>query len=128
MEDARISLRRLRQGVRTEEEIEFELQQQAVALAQTLEQGRFVELFQGTTLKRTLIVIFINFFQQATGQAFASQYGAVFVKSLGTINSFSVTLWNSGISICVIIGCLLIVDKVGRRYAHPQQRKEHGFC
>jgi len=127
-EDARTSLRKLRQGTMTEQEIEKDLEQQALALIQAPEQGKFIELFQGSTLKRILVAMGINFFQQATGQAFVSQYGVVYVKSLGTIDPFSVTLWNSGVSIAVIICCLLMVDRFGRRSVRFQNHTEKDFC
>lgn len=34
-----------------------------------------VEMFQGTNLKRTLIVVGVNIFLQLTGQNFTSVYG-----------------------------------------------------
>jgi hypothetical protein len=58
-----------------DEAIETEFNQLNESLLNEPEQGRTVELFQGTNTKRTLIVMGVNFFQQATGQAFASQYG-----------------------------------------------------
>lgn len=41
----------------------------------TVERGRMVEIFQGTNLKRTLIVVGVNIFLQLTGQNFTSVYG-----------------------------------------------------
>lgn len=41
----------------------------------TVEKGRFVEIFKGTNLKRTLIVVGVNIFLQLTGQNFVSVYG-----------------------------------------------------
>lgn len=58
-----------------DEAIELEFNQLNESLLNEPEQGRTKELFQGTNLKRTAIVAGVNFFQQATGQAFASQYG-----------------------------------------------------
>jgi MFS transporter, SP family, sugar:H+ symporter len=98
-------------------EIDQEFEALRLALANEPEQGKFVELFHGYNRKRTLIVIFVNMFQQATGQAFASQYGAIFIKGLGTINPFDMTLINAVYNSTTIMFCLFLADKVGRRYA-----------
>lgn len=78
-EEARENLRKLRVGRFTEEQIELEFRELEAALSReaTFEKGKFREVFQGINLKRTTLVILVNFFQQATGQAFASQYGTI---------------------------------------------------
>lgn len=62
-----------------------------------------------------MIVVGVNFFQQATGQAFASQYGAIFIKSLGTVNPFDMTLINGAVNCFGLVLSLTLVDKIGRR-------------
>lgn len=116
VEEARTNLRKLRMGNLTESEIEEELAALQFALRKESEKGKYKEMFQGVNLKRTLIVVLANFFQQATGQAFASQYGAIYIKSLGTVDPFNMTLINAGFNGIFIIACLLMVDRVGRRY------------
>jgi MFS family permease len=115
VEEAKSSLHKLREGAFTDEEINNELREVEFALANEAEQGKFIELFQGRNLERTLIVAAVNFFQQATGQAFSSQYGGVYVRSLGIINPQLFTLMTSCISSSVMICTLLVTDKVGRR-------------
>jgi len=66
-----------RQGKFSQEEIDSEFRELQFALEHEVEKGSFVEIFKGLNLKRTLLVCAINFFQQATGQAFSSQYGAI---------------------------------------------------
>ncbi|KAM5353707.1 hypothetical protein ACJ41O_000357 [Fusarium nematophilum] len=114
-DEAKASLHKLRDGAFTEDEIEHEFGELQFALENEAEQGRFSELFRGVNLKRTLIVIAVNFFQQATGQAFASQYGAVYVRSLGIFNPMLFTVMSSGINSCVMIVTLFTNDKAGRR-------------
>ncbi|KAF3396776.1 Hexose transporter HXT13 [Talaromyces pinophilus] len=114
-DEAKASLQKLRQGAFTEEEINNEYRELEFALETAVEQGKFVELFQGKNLKRTLVVIAMNFFQQATGQAFSSQYGGVYVRTLKIFNPILFTLMNSTIGSCVIIATLLFSDKLGRR-------------
>lgn len=83
-------LTRLRRGVFSEEKILEEFNELKVALdvEPEAEKARFTELFRGINRKRTLIVMTINFFLHAIGQAFAGQYGAMYVKMLGTFNPF----------------------------------------
>lgn len=121
-EEAMTHLRRLRQGIFSEEEIEREYDQLRVSLESEPETNnvRFVELFQGTNLKRTFIVIVVNFFMQASGQAFASQYGAIYVKTLGIINPFGFALTLVAVNIVTLIGVLLWADLCGRRYVHEE--------
>ncbi|KAL4752993.1 hypothetical protein BDW72DRAFT_201952 [Aspergillus terricola var. indicus] len=85
------------------------------ALENEVEQGKFIELFREKNLNRTFIVVAVNFFQQATGQAFTSQYGGVYVRSLKVFNPMLYTLMSSCISSFVMICILSIADKVGRR-------------
>ncbi|KAI9148981.1 Major facilitator-type transporter ecdD [Paramyrothecium foliicola] len=114
-EEALQNLRKLREGCYTEQQIHEEFHELKTSLDKEVEQGRFVELFRGTNIKRTLIVVGVNAFQQLSGQAFASQYGTIYVKSLGTINPFAFGLINSSINIVTMICILLLADHVGRR-------------
>lgn len=122
----------------SEEAIDLEFDYLHEAFLAEPEQGHTSELAKGTNLKRTAIVVGLNFFQQATGQTFSSQYGnpttispfkgacqqmvpaddlagTIFIKSLGTINPFSMSAGNSAIGLSMLIVCLLTVDKLGRR-------------
>ena len=113
--DARVNLHKLREGAFTADEIEQEFESIQNGLENEPEQGKFKELFSSSNRKRTAIVVGLNFFQQATGQAFASQYGTLYVKSLHTINAFNYHVINGFIGLCVISVCLYLNDRVGRR-------------
>ncbi|KAL2879605.1 hypothetical protein SGCOL_005216 [Colletotrichum sp. CLE4] len=115
VDEARKSHHLLREGTMSEEDIAHEFAKIQQSLLDEPEQGRTKELFQGVNRKRTAIAVGMSFFQQATGQAFASQYGAVWVKSLGTLNPFDVTLGSSALTTGLIITCLFLTDRVGRR-------------
>ncbi|CAI7590145.1 unnamed protein product [Penicillium crustosum] len=115
MEEARINLQKLREGAFTSDEIEDEFASIQKGLQSEPEQGHFKELFSKSNRKRTAIVVGLNFFQQATGQAFASQYGTLYVKSLQTINSFNFNVINGFIGLVIVLLCLYLNDKVGRR-------------
>ncbi|KAJ6069477.1 hypothetical protein N7499_011364 [Penicillium canescens] len=66
----------------TTDEIEEDFSLLQKGLEEEPEQGHFKELFSNANRKRTAIV-------QATGQAFTSQYGTLYVKPLQTINRFN---------------------------------------
>jgi SP family sugar:H+ symporter-like MFS transporter len=114
-DQARESLRALRRGRFDEAAIDAEFSELQLALEQETEKGTFAELWRKTNLKRTVIVMGVNFFQQATGQAFSSQYGTIYVKSLGTVNPFNFTLITSAINIVTLVITLLFNDRTGRR-------------
>lgn len=115
IEEGRAALAKLRQGTMTDAEIETEFAATQLTLEREVESGSFKELWQGVNLKRTLIVVGVSFFQQATGQAFTSQYGAIFIRSLGTVNPFTMTIVNSIISAVGVMVSLSMVDKIGRK-------------
>ncbi|OKL57883.1 hypothetical protein UA08_06713 [Talaromyces atroroseus] len=81
----------------------------------TVDRGRFVEVFKGVNLGRTLITVGTNVFLQITGQNFVSNYGTIFIESLRTINAFTVTVINSVANIVVVLAVMLMADKVGRK-------------
>ncbi|RMJ17677.1 hypothetical protein CDV36_002658 [Fusarium kuroshium] len=114
-EEARAALGKLREGKQTEAEIDEQFAALQFALEQEPEQGRYVELFQGKNLKRTGIVMAMNFFQQATGQAFASSYGTIFIRDIGTINPFTMSIVNSIVNLTAAFTGLYLVDRLGRR-------------
>jgi hypothetical protein len=67
-EDAIRSLRAYRKGRYTEDQIMEEFAAQQAMIRITTEKGGFKEMWQGTNLKRSLIVVGANFCIQITGQ------------------------------------------------------------
>ncbi|KAJ6023663.1 sugar transporter [Penicillium herquei] len=115
VEEARHSLHLLREDSYTDEEIAEEFRALQFALALEPNQGKYHEIFQGTNRKRTAIIVAMNFLQQATGQAFVSSYGAVFVKSIGSVNPFDMTIANSAVNVFMVGLNLSLNDWAGRR-------------
>ncbi|KAK7417604.1 hypothetical protein QQX98_004425 [Neonectria punicea] len=113
-EEARRSLKLLRQYSYTEEEIESEFQDIQTSINRVTEKGDFKEMFQGTNLKRTMITIGVNIFLQLTGQNFISTYGTMFIQSLNSVNPFVMSCINSSVGIVVVFITQLLVDKTGR--------------
>lgn len=68
-----------------------------------------------TNRRRTFIVLAVNFFQQATGQAVAGLYGPVVVKSLGTFSPFNYALILTGLTGFTYLFNLALNDHIGRR-------------
>ncbi|KAF2176432.1 general substrate transporter [Zopfia rhizophila CBS 207.26] len=113
-EEAMRSLRLLRQGRYTDEQIENEFREFQSTIDCTVNRGSLQELFQGTNLKRTLIVIGVNAFLQLTGQNFSSVYGTIFIKSIGVIDPFTMTSVNTAVSIFVTLVTQFMTDFTGR--------------
>lgn len=112
--DALDSLRKLRRGRFSEDEIHQELRELQSTIDLTVETGRFAELFHSTNLKRTLIVVGVNVFLQLTGQNFASVYGTIFIKSLHTVNAFTMTSVNIAVNIVMTLLTQFLSDTTGR--------------
>ncbi|CAK7207997.1 hypothetical protein SEUCBS139899_010831, partial [Sporothrix eucalyptigena] len=114
-EDAIESLSRLKNKNTPAEEIRLEFDELSQRVATQLKHGSFRHLFTSKNRMRTFVVVMVNFFQQASGQAFASQYGTLFVQALKTVNPFSVTVGTNATDIGALIICFLTVDVLGRR-------------
>lgn len=115
-EDARESLRQLREGKYSEEEILVELDMMVEGICNEPVQSSFAEVFRGANLRRTWIVVGANIMMQATGQQFTSIYGALYAKSLGTVNPFNVTIAIAVVNVATALLAMALLDRVGRRY------------
>ncbi|KEF59268.1 uncharacterized protein A1O9_04112 [Exophiala aquamarina CBS 119918] len=115
VEQARESLSKLGGEKLGANEIETHLSALQYALTLESEKGNYMELFKGVNIKRTAIVLGMNFFQMATGQAFISTYGAIFIRGLGGVNPFNMTVIISICNIVVVCVALYFNDRVGRR-------------
>lgn len=108
------ALRRLRAGKYNDEQIQLEFNKIVDGIQKTPRQGTFLDIFRGTNLKRTYIVAGANFFLQATGQIFTSIYGAIFVKGLGTVNPFNITITIAIVNVCTSLLAMVLTDRLGR--------------
>ncbi|KIW18021.1 hypothetical protein PV08_02308 [Exophiala spinifera] len=114
-DEAAKSLRRLRKPETSDAQLMAELDELETAVAQQPHKGKFMEVFRGTHLRRTMIACMVNFFQQASGQSFSSQYGTLFVKGLGGVDPFTINMVNNAMNVIGIVICLLLSDRFGRR-------------
>ncbi|PWY90229.1 sugar transport protein [Aspergillus heteromorphus CBS 117.55] len=114
-EDALTSLTRLRPESASLQDIQNDFEELSQKVAAQMQKRRFKDLFTPTNRMRTFVVVAANFFQQASGQAFASQYGTVFVKELKSVNAFSITLGTNAVDIFALLISTGLSDVVGRR-------------
>ncbi|KEF58701.1 uncharacterized protein A1O9_06627 [Exophiala aquamarina CBS 119918] len=108
-------LRELRVGKFTDADIDAEFAMILHKIQDSQNQGTLFDIFQGTHLRRTGIVVGSNFFLQATGQLFTALYGALFVKSLGTVNPFTITVVIAVVNVCTAFLAMTLFDRLGRR-------------
>lgn len=113
-EEALVALKKFR-GEGNELSAEAELELIRASLAEETDKGTYADLFKGHNRRRTLVTIMVAFFFQATGQVFSGHYGAIFVKSLGYINPWTITVSQSGINTFTSFCGILMIDRVGRR-------------
>lgn len=122
-EDALDALTRLR-GKGNEMSAEAELELMRDSLREESQTSTYAELLKGHNRRRTLVVIGVAFFFQATGQVFSGHYGAIFIKSLGTINPWTIQLSQSSINTVTSFVGIIVSDRWGRRYV----RNFPSFC
>ncbi|RAK79173.1 general substrate transporter [Aspergillus fijiensis CBS 313.89] len=77
--------------------------------------GTWLELLQGTNLRRTMIAVMTAIFNQVTGQSFVSQYGTLFVKSLHVMNPFAFAMISRALTCIGPLITFSLVDTTGRR-------------
>jgi hypothetical protein len=114
-EDALANLKRLKNDSTSDDQIQYEFGELSHIVAIQLQSHKFRDIFVFPNGKRTFIIVMINFFQQTTGQAFASQYGTLFVKMLHSVNPFSITMGLNAVDIGALLICMASTDKLGRR-------------
>ncbi|KAK1855709.1 MFS monosaccharide transporter [Colletotrichum chrysophilum] len=77
--------------------------------------ARFVECFQGTDLRRTLIGVVMSFFTISTGITFWFGYGTTFFAAAGVDNSYLISLILA-ITNCVFTApSMYLIERLGRR-------------
>ncbi|KAJ4326747.1 hypothetical protein N0V84_002867 [Fusarium piperis] len=119
-EEALDALRLFREGKFSEEKIQEEFATIQAACEshhyKPTEAGfakRWLQIWSRKHIKRTGIVLATNFFLHGTGNAFATMYGTLFFKSIGTINPFVLSVVNSVVILIVSVTTLFLVDMIG---------------
>ncbi|CAH0057906.1 unnamed protein product [Clonostachys solani] len=116
-EEALAALKRLRPRADAEDgTCEAEIQTIRVALQEHIHKGPWIDLFRGTNLRRTLLVIAFYFYQQATGQAFISTYQTVFYKQNGyAAQAFTYPIIVYCLNTLIVIPAMYLIEYMGRR-------------
>lgn len=94
---------------------EAEMELIRASLREEADQGRWRDLFKGHNRRRTLVVIGVGFFFQGSGNSFSGHFSGIFVKSLGTINPFNITVTQTVITTFTAFIGIQLIDRVGRR-------------
>lgn len=89
--------------------------QVAMIRSVTYERGTFKEMFQGSNLRRSLIVIGANISIQISGQGLVSKYGTIFLKDLNGPDPFQMFLINTSLQIVFVLLAMYLFDRVGRK-------------
>lgn len=92
VDEARVNLGKFRSGAFQQEDIDGEFNETRFQLEVESENVYFLGDLEAQKPECTMLIVGINFFQQATGQQFSSPYGAIYIKQLGSINPFVFTL------------------------------------
>ncbi|KAH7308007.1 general substrate transporter [Stachybotrys elegans] len=114
-DEAKSALIRLREGKATDEQIDAEFAMIRDGIEAEQVKGMFLDQFRGANRRRTIIVAVSNFFFQTTGSIFSTVYGALFLRSLGTVNPISITFARTAINLVMSATSMFIVDRTGRR-------------
>uniref|UniRef100_A0A8H7N517 Major facilitator superfamily (MFS) profile domain-containing protein n=1 Tax=Bionectria ochroleuca TaxID=29856 RepID=A0A8H7N517_BIOOC len=116
-EEALAALKRLRPKADAEDgTCEAEIQKIRAALQEQVHKGPWIDLFRGTNLRRTMLVIVFYFYQQTTGQAFVSTYQTVFYKENGYADqAFTYPVILYCLNTLVVIPAMYLIEYMGRR-------------
>ncbi|PCG91079.1 Major facilitator superfamily domain, general substrate transporter [Penicillium occitanis (nom. inval.)] len=116
-EEAVAALRRLRShGDFESGRCDEEIQAIRLSLQESVHKAPWTDMFRGTNVRRTILVIVYYFFQQTTGQAFVSTYQTTFYKTNGyAAEAFTYPVINSCLGFLSVLPGMYFVDKFGRR-------------
>ncbi|KAF2160628.1 hypothetical protein M409DRAFT_29016 [Zasmidium cellare ATCC 36951] len=96
--------------------LEVEAIEQAVVLCEEQDMGRWIDIFRGTYLRRTVIGGFLGAFCQITGGQFINTYGPTFYKDFGLGDkAFTYALITTVLILVTQSIALYGYDRLGRR-------------
>jgi sugar porter (SP) family MFS transporter len=75
----------------------------------------FLEIFQGSNLRRTILMLTIYALQHCSGMPFVLNYQAYFFDLSGISNPFAVSVGSFALMLAGSLGALLLPDLVGQR-------------
>lgn len=115
LDQARVSLRRLRGGAADIEEEITEMEVAAKAQIALAHSAKVIDLFRGTNLRRTWIACSVQALQQSMGIAFVSNYMILTLLGLGITDVYALFAGVIGCSTVASMIAIPFPDKFGRR-------------
>lgn len=116
--DARKALGWMRQGRSTDDETDVELELLDAALQEQIEHNKatsYLDCFRTSNLRRTLIAILVQLFQQIQGNSFMNNYLVIFLQRIGISNSLQIYIAQNATQLGGITLAFYFSDRVGRR-------------
>ncbi|RDW66371.1 hypothetical protein BP6252_10006 [Coleophoma cylindrospora] len=111
-EEALTILKTLR---KTPETAELEILDIEASLEMHNDDGKWIDLFRGTNLRRTIIAITLPTIEAWQGQSFMGNYLIVFLISLGVTNQYLLSLLLQAVILIMVTLLFWAPDKIGRR-------------
>ncbi|KAE9986598.1 hypothetical protein EG328_005207 [Venturia inaequalis] len=102
--------------LRTSDEIaELEILDIEASLEMHTDDGKWIDLFKGTNLRRTIISVTLPTIESWQGQSFMGNYLVVFLIALGQTNQYLLALLLQAVIIIMVTLTFWAPDKIGRR-------------
>lgn len=117
IEEAEKALGRMRSADPKSAEVQEEIGeiQAGLEFESHLGGATYSEMFKGTMIRRTMIGIIIQAFQQLTGVNFIFYYGPTFFKSAGIQNPLTIQVVTGIVNVVSTLPGLYLVERIGRR-------------
>ncbi|CAK7240812.1 MAG: hypothetical protein STHCBS139747_002260 [Sporothrix thermara] len=118
-DDAKAALMYIRKDSASEDEVDQELALIEASVAEQQEFHRattYWDCFKGSNGRRTMIACGVQFFEQLSGNAFASSYSVIFMAEVGITNLFQSNMARSCMSLAGATLGFYLPDKIGRRW------------
>ena len=110
------SLRRVRQGYSDDDILrEMESLKSQTVLKKTEADVKWTDVFKRPNLRRTILSMAVGISNNLSGSVFATAYATIFLKQIGSENSFLLTFALNIIALGGSMLGLFLVDTIGRR-------------
>lgn len=96
--------------------LEMEAIKAEIEYMDSLEKGRWLDLFNAKYIRRTVMVVAMFFFYQTSGGQFSNVYGPTFYRQIGFGDDlFVYQTVGQAIGVFLSLAAILLLDVVGRR-------------
>lgn len=116
MKDRRQEALSILKQLRTSDKIaEEEMRDVDASLEMHTDDGKWIDLFKGTNLRRTIIAVTLPTIEAWQGQSFMGNYLIIFLISLGVTNQYLLSLLLQAVIIIMVTLTFWAPDRIGRR-------------